>query len=207
MLQSRRMEARMISLLAAGVALGTLSCGRPPLDPGGPNMVAAGDAGQDSTNPNMTGTTTPATAALHGTWSGELSVSAPGFAWGPFDRLTMRFASDGTVQAMQFASGFPPPHTYGSGTGDFPLQGSRDAPIAGGSSYPVSVTVEAADFGSDRFHMRYHIVDADGTPHTDYVEEVSGQLQGAGLQISYSATGTLIAVPIAATASGQLLAD
>ena len=144
---------------------------------------------------------------LSGIWSGELPVSAPGFAWGPFDRLTISFTADRTLGGLEFASHLPPPHTFGSGAVDFPLQGTRDVPLVHGSIYTVRVTVETADFVRDHFHLRYRVVGVGATPNTDYVEDVTGQLNGAALDVTYSLVGTLLIAPIAANASGHLRAE
>ena len=69
------------------------------------------------------------------------------------------------------------------------------------------MTVETAEFERDRFHLRTHIVGTGATPTTDYVEDVSGQLVGGAIDVTYSATGTLLVEPIAALASGELRPD
>ena len=148
--------------------------------------------------------TPPGEKSLHGIWSGQVSVSAPGLAWGPFDALTLGFADDGTLSALQFAGSVLPPHTFGSGPDDYPLEGSRQAPLTAGSSFTVQVTVNAANFASDDLDFSYRITGVGDSPDTDYVEETKGQLQNGVLHVSYSATGTYLIVPIAATASGDL---
>jgi hypothetical protein len=144
---------------------------------------------------------------IHVVWSGEVQISAPGFAWGPFDRLTLGFAADGTLNASQFAAGIDPPHTYGAGPNDFPLEDSRDVPLTTGSSFEVHVTVQTAEFASDRFDLAYHVAGTGDTPDTDYVEETAGQLDGTTMHVTYSMTGTYLGPPIAATGSGDLRPD
>jgi hypothetical protein len=187
------------SALVAAALLLVISCGREPLDPLDVDPTPA-DAGA------ATPTTPPPDQgpSLSGIWSGDLQVSAPGLHWGPTDRFTIAFNADGSVASMQFASRALPPHTFGSGPEDFPLQGTRDAPLTPGSIYTTEVTVEVAAFARDRFHLRYHVVGTGATPSTDYVEDVSGQLVDGSLDVTYSATGTLLILPITATASGQL---
>jgi hypothetical protein len=189
--------------LLLGAPLLVISCEREPLDPSEVGLIPVGDAG-----PVTTPTSSPDGAVeLTGIWSGELRVSAPGFDWGPLDGFTIRLNADGSLATLQFASSFPPPHTFGSQPADFPLQGSRDAPFTPGSVYTVQVTVETADFESDRFHLRTRIVSTGATPSTDYVEDVSGQLVGGAIDVTYAATGTLLIVPISALASGELRPD
>lgn len=187
--------------LFIGAPLLLISCGREPLEPSDTVPSSAGDAGAASPDvPN-------AGAKLNGTWSGELSVNAVGISWGPFARLTISFGADGTVSALQFASNFPPPHTYGSAPEDFPLQGTRDLHLVPHSVYTIRATVEAADFGADHFHLRHHVVGTGTTPPTDYVEDVAGKLEGGTLNVTYSFNGTLLIASIAASASGQLRPD
>lgn len=144
---------------------------------------------------------------IQGVWSGELQISAPGFAWGPFDRLTLGFAADGTLNASQFAAGIDPPHTYGVGADDFPLEDSRDVPLTLGSGFDVHVTVETAEFARDHFDLAYHVVGTGDTPDTDYVEETAGQVDGTTMHVTYSMTGTYLGPSIAATGSGDLRPD
>jgi hypothetical protein len=183
--------------LAVVAALAAVSCSHGPLQTGDTDFVPGG-GGQDA---SPTSVTVP---PLNGVWSGAVSASAPGFAWGPQDTLTLAFNADGSLESIKFGSNFPPPHVFGTATDTYPLQGMRDVPLTPGSGYSVSVTVQIADFARDHFHLRYHIVGIGGTPATDYVEDVSGQLQGMSLAVTYTATGTLLAAPIGAKASGQL---
>jgi hypothetical protein len=178
-----------------------LACGRHPLEPGDLERVPPPDAGAVATPLPDAG---EAVETLDGVWSGQLAASSPGITWGPYDRLTIGFAPDSTVTALQWASNFPPTHTFGSGPLDYPLQGQRDARLTGASIYTVRVTVETADFGPSRFHLRYRVVGTGQTPDTNYVVDVSGQLDGGVLDVAYSATGRLLAVALAARASGEL---
>jgi len=190
------------ALIAAGPLL-ALACGRIPLDPSGTAPVDAPDGGTSAADV----TVAPA-PRLTGTWSGEVQVSAPNFSWGPFDRLTLGFNPDGTLAAMQFASNHSPPHTFGPAAPDFPLQGSRDVPLTHGSLFSVRVTVVTSDFASDHFHLRYRVVGINTmNATTDYVDDLSGQLDNGVLHVSYSMTGTILIAPINAVASGQLRPD
>ena len=187
--------------LAAGALL-VLACGREPIDPIGTGTGAGGGTATGTDTSNTT-TTSVGTSQLSGVWSGEVQVSAPGFAWGPYDRLTANFAPDDTLTGFQFGSSILPARTFGAGAADFPLQGSRDVALGGGG-YRVRVTMNTAQFASDHFDVRYHAVGIDSTPSTDYVEELSGQAAGGVLTIKYSLNGVLFIAPIAATASGNL---
>lgn len=175
-----------------------IACGRPPLELGELEPTPEPAAGVPATS------LPAATAKLDGIWSGQLEVSAPGINWGPLDRLTLKFAADGTLAALQFQSNIPPPHTFGSGPMDLPLQGTRDAPLTPGSLYPVRVTVDTAEFGRDRFHLSYRVVGIGETPGTDYVVELRGQLDGDILDVQYAATGKLLIVTLGARGAGEL---
>jgi hypothetical protein len=189
----------------AGAPLLALACGRLPLDPPGTASVDAPDAATATASADVNVAPAP---QLRGTWSGEVQVSAPGFAWGPFDRLTLGFNDDGTLAAMQFASNHSPPHTFGPTAPDFPLQGSRVVPLTQGSVFNVQVTVETADFASDHFHLRYRVVGVNTMmATTDYVDDLTGRIDNGVLDVSYSMDGTILIAPIGANASGELRPD
>jgi hypothetical protein len=199
----RQRTTSAVLFLASAASLAISCGGRSALDPGD-----TGPAAGDPSSKPTTATNPPAAAAtLAGTWSGDLPVSAPGIHWGPTDHLTIVFAPDGTLQALQFASNIAPPHTFGSAAGDFPLQGTRDETLTPASPFTVQVTVEADERASDHFHMRYRVVGTGDTPATDYVEDVSGQLGGGVLHVDYTMNGTLLVAPIGGTASGDLRPD
>jgi hypothetical protein len=202
MLIVRDMQSSLLRYaVLTGAPLLALACGRLPLDPSGTTSVDAPDAATADVN------VTPA-AQLRGTWSGEVQVSAPGFAWGPFDRLTLGFNDDGTLTAMQFASNHSPPHTFGPSAPNFPLQGSRVVPLTHGSGFTVQVTVEAAEFASDHFHLRYRVVGVNTMmATTDYIDDLTGHIDNGVLDVTYSMDGTILIAPIGAKASGQLRPD
>lgn len=202
MLVARDMQRSLLrSTVLAGAPLLVLACGRLPLDQSGTVPVGAPDHDDAATS------VTPA-PQLRGTWSGEVQVSAPGFAWGPFDRLTLGFNDDGTLAAMQFASNHSPPHTFGPTAPDFPLQGSRLVPLTRGSVFTVQVTVETADFASGNFHLRYRVVGVNTMmATTDYIDDLSGSIDNGVLDVTYSMNGTILIAPIGANASGQLRPD
>jgi hypothetical protein len=204
MLVARNMKSLLLcgAVLAAAPLLAP-GCGRFPLDPSGTASVDAAGAATAPADGNMA----PA-PQLRGTWSGQVQVNAPGFAWGPFDRLTLGFNDDSTLNAMQFASEHSPPHIFGPAAPDFPLQGSRVVPLTEGSTYSVQVTVETTDFASDHFHLRYRVVGVNTmTATTDYVDDLTGRLDNGVLDVAYSMTGTFLIAPIGANASGQLRPD
>ena len=184
--------------LVSAAALFAIGCDVAPLDPTPPPPV---DAGSDATASPPSPTSM---VALVGIWSGQISVSAPGFAWGPFDRLTIAFDANHAPTAVQFASNFPPPHTFGPQSPTYPLEGTRDVPLVTDSTFTVRATVLAADFQTDRFHLRHRIESIGDTPGTDYVEDLLGQLAGDTLQVQYAADGTLLTAVIHANASGDL---
>lgn len=180
-------------------AMAVSACGREPLDTG--DVTAPPPTSMQATSPSDDGPT------IGGLWSGELPASAPGFGWGPFDRLTLQFGADDRLVALQWQGNILPPHTYSASGSGFPLQGERDAPLTGGSLYTVHVTVVGSEFAADHFRFRYRVVGTGATPRTDYIEDISGQLAGGTLRVTYSLTGTLLIAPIAATAAGNLTAS
>ncbi len=199
----------MKSLLLCGAVFAAApllapGCGRFPLDPSGTASVDAADPATATATAD--GNVAPA-PQLRGTWSGQVQVSAPGFAWGPFDRLTLGFNDDGTLNAMQFASDHSPPHTFGPSAPDFPLQGSRVVPLTKGSVYNVEVTVQTADFASDRFHLRSGRRRQHDDGHHGLRRRSHRRLDNGVLDVAYSMTGTLLIAPIGANASGQLRPD
>ena len=192
-------RSSMVSFVCAAALFA--ACGRVALDdPEGdvPTTAATVDAGIEAAVSNA------ATTTLQGIWSGELPVSAPGFAWGPFDRLTLSFDASYALTGQQWGAHIAPPHTFGPDAPAYPQQGTRDVPLVPGSLFPVHVTVLTADFASDHFHMRYRVEGLSDTPKTDYVEDTSGQITGDKLHVVYALDGTLLIAPIAARASGDL---
>lgn len=185
---------------------------------GGPATAPSASAlPPPSPTPTTTGTTTQsssgevslalaaAPAPTQTFYWGTMTVDAPGFAGTPTDGLTISLDGNGELHYLSFNT-FPMlTKTFGDGSDQYPVSGTKDVAPGESCGCPQEVTVlENPAPTSSHFLLSYHVVSTQFS--SDYVESTEGTLSGGGWAVTYSEIGTFDGVAMNATATGTLYA-
>jgi len=187
-----------IAFLAAALGVGCSGTGL--LD----NSASGGQSSPISaTSPSSTqGATTTDTFY----WA-TISVTAPGFAGPPADRLIISLDGNGELHYLSWDKLPMTEKVFGSGPDEYPLSGTKTLTEEdNGYQFQVNVLENPAPT-SDHFLLSYHVVGGPVNDYDyDYVETTEGTRSGAGWAVTYSMNGTWWGAAINANGSGTLYA-
>ncbi|HKP55113.1 MAG TPA: hypothetical protein VJV78_00250 [Polyangiales bacterium] len=123
---------------------------------------------------------------------GAMDVTAPGKAGDGRDTFTIALDEDNTLRYLSWKTLPHFPKTFGDAKNAFPVAGSKQVDTHPDYLSVFDVTVEGSPtFTATRFELSMRVVGTD--PYidgiTDYVESTSGERNGQGWDVSYSAHG------------------
>ncbi len=151
---------------------------------------------------------TPLGAELSGVWSGPVDVAAIGLDSPPTDRLTIEFDDDHRLRSYEFdefeLGGAP--GEFGEGEGDLSLEDATTFETLG--SVQMVSPLDEPIWESTRFRFTYRWEDLEDPDALDLTTELTGQIIGGDLVVSYTARGIYRGSEVAdAEASGVLVRD
>lgn len=197
------------AVLGAGIwSLVAIGCSARELDPSGAPADPDPGPGGETTTAADAGMS-PATA-LAGIWSGNVTISHPGWAGPPIDRMTIQLRDDGKLSFSGFGE-FGYEASFGVPPDYIPLAGSDLAHVVAGDGFMLRFTVQSADWQSDYFQFIYTAFssglnqgETPATPFTDLAIALTATLVDGKLRVHWTETGTQYTAPVAAVADGDL---
>ncbi len=187
---------------AALCSIAVAACGSSQPDAGPGNTNSDGGGGAQEVLSMLSLKEAPeATESLY--W-GDLDVSAPGFATGPQDQLTIGLDADNRLRYLKWLTFPSVQKTYGEDAGDFPLSGTRAVDLNPnfGLVFDEVTVLDSPAPSATHFLLRSHYVSTANL--YDFVESIEGTKSGDGWGIVYSEQGTFAGVAIAGTGTGTV---
>lgn len=147
-----------------------------------------------------------APAATESLYWGDLDVSAPGFAVGPRDQLTIGLDDDNNPRYLKWLTFPSVQKTYGDREHDFPLSGTRAVDLNPdfGLVFDQVTVLDSPAPTASHFLLRSRYVST--ANKYDFIESVEGTKSGDDWAIAYSEDGALAGAAIMGTGTGTVYA-